>query len=66
MIFYDKNPFGLGETPPLLGKKTKKKLVFFFKEIFGSGGTPPPPFGKTKKKADFFYCSPLASRSHVF
>ena len=58
MIFYDKNPFGLGETPPPFGKKIPKKSQFFLLRKFWIRGDPPPPLsGKLQKKV-FFYASP--------
>ena len=60
MIFYDKNPFGLGETHPLLQKKSKKSQFFSDKEILDQARPmPPPPFlDKLRKKNSFIFLMP--------
>ena len=57
MIFYDKSSFGLGETPPLLEKKSKQISVFSVKEILDLARPPPPLSGKIKKTV--FFMPPL-------
>ena len=51
-VFYDKNPLGIGETPPPFGKKNPtKNSVFSDKEILD--WERPPPI--SKKKIDSFW-----------
>ena len=46
-VFYDKNPLGIGETPPPFGKKNPtKNSVFSDKEILD--WERPPPISKKK------------------
>ena len=51
-VFYDKNPLGIGETPPLLAKKIQQKTQFFLIRKFWIGKGPPPI---SKKKIDSFW-----------
>ena len=53
--FSDKNPFGLGETPPPFGKIGKKKSEFFLIMIFWIGRDPPARLSEKSKKIPVFY-----------
>ena len=48
-VFYDKNPLGIGETPPLLAKKIQQKTQFFLIRKFWIGKDPPPISKKNRQ-----------------